>query len=99
MAKTLSLQNVKKHANEPIYRFAIQVIAEFWSKYTGDLEFNGIEFPNNEDGKAMCTPGEAPSFANFISETYNYEFLRYYLPDDKQEVSDLINYYYDKYIN
>lgn len=29
MAKTLSLQNVKKHANEPIYRFAIQVIAEF----------------------------------------------------------------------
>ena len=45
MAKTLSLQNVKKHTNEPIYRFAIQVIAEFWSKYTSNLEFNGIEFP------------------------------------------------------
>lgn len=76
MAKTLSLQNVKKHANEPIYRFAIQVIAEFWSKYTGNLEFNGIKFPKNEDGEPMYTPGEAPSFANFISSTYDYEFLR-----------------------
>ena len=98
MAKTLSLQNVKKHANEPIYRFAIQVIAEFWSKYTGNLELNGLEFPKNEDGEPMCTPDEAPSFANFISETYDYEFLQYYLPDDKQAASDLINYCYNKYI-
>ena len=75
MTKTLSLQNVKKHAIEPIYRFAIQVIVEFWSKYTGDLKFNGIEFPKNEDGEPMCIPDESPSFANFISSTYDYEFL------------------------
>ena len=98
MAETLSLQNVKKHATEPIYRFAIQVIAEFWSKYTGDLKFNGIEFPKNEDSEPMCTSDKAPSFANFISETYDYEFLRYYLPNDKQEASDLINHCYDKYM-
>lgn len=72
MTKTLSLQNVKKHTNEPIYHFAIQVIAEFWSKYTSDLEFNGIEVPKNEDNDPICTPGEAPSFANFISSTYDY---------------------------
>ena len=46
----------------------------------------------------MCTSDEAPSFANFISSTYDYEFLRYYLPDDKQAASDLINYCYDKYM-
>lgn len=46
----------------------------------------------------MCTPDEAPSFANFISKTYDYEFLQYYLPDDKQAASDLIKYCYDKYM-
>lgn len=44
MAKTLSLQNVKKHANEPIYRFAIQVIAKFWSKYTGERQPRANKF-------------------------------------------------------
>lgn len=35
-----------------------------------------LSFQKNEDGDPICTPDEAPSFANFISEIYDYEFLR-----------------------
>lgn len=35
----------------------------------------------------------------FNSETYDHEFLRYYLPDNKQAANNLINHCYDKYMN